>query len=146
LGAIAEGGLSDVHQTLLAADDHAAALEVALTSSEPPLTSLMMIVRGILEATLQACELIDPDAIPIQQVARAAAFRLDAIEGNERTARAFPVSVLGDSTNRTEAVDGIHEWLDKSGGGRRKAQGDGSTQFVRGDRHSDAVCGCTVLA
>jgi hypothetical protein len=134
LASIAESSIEDISRIIVGVDDHAAALEACLSADELLNTSLMTITRGLLEGVLQVCELLDPHISPALQVARGAAFRLDTIEGSERTLREFPDMVTEGRTRQSDAVDGIHKWMADTGlilGKRRP--GDRFSSYVELD-------------
>jgi hypothetical protein len=132
--AIVDQGFENVLHLTASALDHAEALELCLQSNSGLAMSPNTLIRGLLEAALQICFILDPHLPPLTTMLRAAVFQLASVEGGEQTARLFSAQSAGAEQLRasSEAVDGIHAWLKTSGIERiTKSPGARQTQSLR---------------
>lgn len=93
--------------------DHVRAYSVLLNSDPPFQSALLTTSRAIIEAVLRLAWLLDPAASPQTHIIRAAAARLDSIEGSAKTGEGLLASPR--EQEHAEAVAGMHGWLADAG-------------------------------
>jgi hypothetical protein len=93
--------------------DHVRAYSVLLDSDPPFQSAMLTTSRAIIEAVLQIAWLLDPLAAPQTHILRAAAGRLESIEGSARTSAHLAASPKEQEISG--AVTGIQDWLADAG-------------------------------
>ena len=111
-----DSGLDDAFRLLGGVDEHALAIETMMNQSHGHSMATTTLLRGLVEGVLAVCYLFDTKIPPALTAARMVAFRLDSMEGTERTAVEFGIDMPGDELAQVrEAGEGMRELLTNHG-------------------------------
>lgn len=109
---IFDAGLDDAFRLLGGLDEHALAIEILMRQSHGHSMATSTLLRGLVEGVLAVCYLFDAKIPPARAAARMVAFRLDSMEGTERTAVEFGIDMPGEELAQVrEAGEGMRELL-----------------------------------
>lgn len=129
--AVIDSSNGAIRRLLANALDHAQTLSGALRSGRPVAGSSLTLCRGALEAVLQICYVLDPNAAPRTAILRALAYEAATIEGNEATGDAFGDMARPEQLRQArESVDEFHRWLTRSGFSRGHARSPRQSTWV----------------
>jgi len=110
---MADESLEDSTRLLTTIDEHAHAMQLVMAADTAP-TSLVTLQRAVIEAVLTLCYVHDADVAPGRAMLRILARQLDAFEGSEKNAAAFPRSVVGErAAEISEGAAGFRQMLAK---------------------------------
>jgi hypothetical protein len=116
LRVILDDSLDDAVRLLNTIDDHAEAIEMLLRAELGHKVSASAVLRGAMEATLMVCYLFDASVPPAQTIARHAAMKIGAAQGNERALRQFGSEASDESrAEAREGTEGIKNFFADNG-------------------------------
>lgn len=89
IGAVIRESREDLTRLLRAADDQARSIADLMENDREAYVAITTLLRGSAEAILRVCYMLDPNASPLKRFLRAAAYQIETIEGNSKTAREY---------------------------------------------------------
>lgn len=128
VGTVLDQGVDNVIRLLAAIDDEARGVEILMGSERAPMLSPVALQRGLIEATLVTCYLLDVTD-PLKHFLRNLAYQLEAVEGSQSMAEKFGLDLpMKKRQQLIEAVDAIHEFLAENG--VELVAGNGNVRFT----------------
>lgn len=105
----------DAAEVLRATREHVLALEAVLAAKDMLPIPALTLARAVHESVIYICWLADPDLLPAQRVARAAAMTLAASQGGHEALPTFPGQTDAESRRVREGFTGIQGLLEGYG-------------------------------
>ncbi|NQX10367.1 hypothetical protein HQQ80_01870 [Microbacteriaceae bacterium VKM Ac-2855] len=122
LGGIVLQSKIDMERSIRAVADYVSAIVTLLETGGDAVVSVMALSRSAGESVLRFCHIHDPTVTPARTLTRMAAYQLESIEDNLRTAEAFGEHGEDDAREARENIATMHRYLTDHGFSRLPGQ------------------------
>ena len=113
--AVFQQSMDDVERLLRACIDMAESIALLMETNGRSVISPLVLSRSLGEGVMRICHVIAADVPPSRTLARMAAFQLEAVEGNLRTAQAFGAQGVEEGERARGNIAEMQAWFTDHG-------------------------------